>query len=611
LAGLLAFGTVFPMADLARADGTSTVSTAPADTESGFEISVSSVEDLTGLTAVIAGGGEGVNLRSNPDQDADVLVSVPDGATVALRVDMVDTVLDSDGVTRWWPVSFEGQDGWISGFYLIDSASQSEPAVATASVDTSTSVVPTDAGEPFDFTEQATESSTARIAGSGESVNVRAEATVDSEVVAIAADGQIVTLRIVNVDTVLDSDGVTRWWPITIAGVDGWVSGFYLIDSASQAEPEVATASVDTSTAVVPTDAGEPFDFTEQASESSTARIAGSGESVNVRAEATVDSEVVAIAADGQIVTLRIADVDTVLDSDGVTRWWPITIAGVDGWVSGFYLTSSDGVATTAPVSTAVVTPTTPAAPASGEFAAGDDVAVRSVSGAGVNVRESATMTSDIVGFRADNSILRVTDGPMLDEEGDAWYRVSDGDLTGWIVADLLISSVAPTDGTDGTAAQPTVTPAATATATATATDPAESTSTFSYPLTTYTRTQGFGCSSLGFYPFNADFGCNVHDGLDLAAPSGTPILAAGSGTVVTAGWCDCGLGYYVEIDHGDGLHTLYGHMAEQPFVSAGQQVNRGDVIGPVGATGVATGPHVHFMVRVDGVAQDPENYLP
>jgi len=220
-----------------------------------------------------------------------------------------------------------------------------------------------------------------------------------------------------------------------------------------------------------------------------------------------------------------------------------------------------------------------------------------------VNVRESATMTSAIVGFRADNSILRVTDGPVVDEEGDAWYRVSDGDLTGWVVANLLISSVAPTDGTDGTAEQPTVTPVATT--------PAEPSSVLSYPLTDYRRTQGFGCSSLGFYPFDPDFGCNIHDGLDLAAPSGTPLLAAASGTVVTAGWCDCGLGYYVEIDHGDGLHTLYGHMAEQPFVSAGQQVNRGDVIGPVGSTGISTGPHVHFMVRVNGVAQDPENYLP
>jgi murein DD-endopeptidase MepM/ murein hydrolase activator NlpD len=172
------------------------------------------------------------------------------------------------------------------------------------------------------------------------------------------------------------------------------------------------------------------------------------------------------------------------------------------------------------------------------------------------------------------------------------------------------------------------VTPAATKAPTAAATDevtdeataepttaptqpPAASSSEFIYPLANYTRTQGFGCSNLGFYSYNAEYGCAVHNGLDLAAASGTDILAAADGTVVTAGWCNCGLGYYVEIDHGDGVHTLYGHMASQPYVSAGQTVSQGDVIGPVGSTGISTGPHTHFMVTVNGTAKNPEDYLP
>ncbi|HYI23933.1 MAG TPA: M23 family metallopeptidase, partial [Thermomicrobiales bacterium] len=137
-----------------------------------------------------------------------------------------------------------------------------------------------------------------------------------------------------------------------------------------------------------------------------------------------------------------------------------------------------------------------------------------------------------------------------------------------------------------------------------------ESSADFILPLANYTRTQNFGCSNLGFYSYNAEYGCALHNGLDLAAASGTPIIASASGTVVSAGWCNCGLGYYVEIDHGDGVHTLYGHMRQQPSVAAGQQVSQGQQIGEVGSTGISTGPHVHFMVTVNGVARNPDNYV-
>ena len=80
---------------------------------------------------------------------------------------------------------------------------------------------------------------------------------------------------------------------------------------------------------------------------------------------------------------------------------------------------------------------------------------------------------------------------------------------------------------------------------------------------------------------------------------------------MVTAGWCNCGLGYYVKIDHGNGFESVYGHMAEPPYVTAGEAVSKGDVIGPVGSTGMSTGPHVHFIIDYDGVDQDPLTYLP
>ena len=99
-----------------------------------------------------------------------------------------------------------------------------------------------------------------------------------------------------------------------------------------------------------------------------------------------------------------------------------------------------------------------------------------------------------------------------------------------------------------------------------------------------------------------------MHNGVDFGAETGTAIRAAGTGKVTTAGWSD-GYGNYVIIDHGDGLQTLYGHMSKM-LVAKGQTVAQGDVIGRVGETGLATGPHLHFEVREDGVAVDPMPFI-
>ena len=94
------------------------------------------------------------------------------------------------------------------------------------------------------------------------------------------------------------------------------------------------------------------------------------------------------------------------------------------------------------------------------------------------------------------------------------------------------------------------------------------------------------------------------HPGIDISAPQGTPIRASAAGTVVVAG-SQGGYGNAVILDHGDSLSTLYGHMVSVG-VKPGQQVAAGDVIGFVGSTGISTGPHVHFEVRVHGVTVDP-----
>lgn len=95
-----------------------------------------------------------------------------------------------------------------------------------------------------------------------------------------------------------------------------------------------------------------------------------------------------------------------------------------------------------------------------------------------------------------------------------------------------------------------------------------------------------------------------LHAGIDIGAGHGSPIVAAAAGTVVSAGWRG-GYGNCVIIDHGGGLSTLYGHMSKIS-VSDGQKVNRGQRIGSVGSTGLATGPHLHWEVRVNGTPVNP-----
>lgn len=99
-----------------------------------------------------------------------------------------------------------------------------------------------------------------------------------------------------------------------------------------------------------------------------------------------------------------------------------------------------------------------------------------------------------------------------------------------------------------------------------------------------------------------------LHAGIDIGAPQGTPIRAAADGTVVSAG-SRGGYGMTVELDHGSGLTTLYAHQSRISVVP-GQRVSRGAVIGAVGSTGMSTGPHLHFEVRVNGNPRDPRAYL-
>lgn len=127
---------------------------------------------------------------------------------------------------------------------------------------------------------------------------------------------------------------------------------------------------------------------------------------------------------------------------------------------------------------------------------------------------------------------------------------------------------------------------------------------TFCWPAPSYTRiSDDYGWRThptLGVQQF--------HNGVDMASPSGSPILAAADGVVVAASY-NATMGNYVMIDHGGGLFTIYMH-ASALFVSSGNVVSAGDEIAAVGSTGRSTGPHLHFGVRLNGSYVSPWNYL-
>lgn len=126
----------------------------------------------------------------------------------------------------------------------------------------------------------------------------------------------------------------------------------------------------------------------------------------------------------------------------------------------------------------------------------------------------------------------------------------------------------------------------------------------FTWPAPSYTRISSeYGNRmhpTLGIERF--------HNGLDMAAPGGSPILAAYDGTVVAADYSSS-MGNYIMIDHGDSLYTVYMH-ASALYVSKGAEVSKGQTIAAVGSTGRSTGNHLHFSVRLNGNYVNPRNYL-
>ncbi len=122
-------------------------------------------------------------------------------------------------------------------------------------------------------------------------------------------------------------------------------------------------------------------------------------------------------------------------------------------------------------------------------------------------------------------------------------------------------------------------------------------------PLDGATFTSGFGMRT---HPVLG--GRRAHKGIDLSAPTGTPIYASADGVVTRADWFSS-YGLFISLDHGATLETRYGHLSRLN-VAEGQPVKKGDLIGYVGSTGRSTGPHLHYEVRIAGMAVNPVPYM-
>jgi murein DD-endopeptidase MepM/ murein hydrolase activator NlpD len=430
-------------------------------------------------------------------------------------------------------------------------------------------------------------------------INLRESPGYAGAVVGTLDDGTWLELRINEADTVLDSDGSTRWWPVSSPLGNGWVAGFNLSISG-WSEPTATSTSAGDATTSVPVQQWATPSVDGEYEGSEYAQVS-EPDGANLRSQPGLDGDVLWVVGYGTDVGIRLSSAETVW-ADG-SRWWPVRVSDTDGWMAGEVLSAvGSGEASDnegAPDLPETIEDESAGAVVSEAPASSKDEAtppsmawgrVSTEDGSGINLRADPAPDAERIGKADEFDVVEVVRGPVSDPVGNGWFLVKSDGVTGWAFGDYLAETVAPGE----TVAAPGV-----------------ATGAFRYPVERFQFTQGFGCSQYWWhYSYNAAWSCHMHNGIDLAAPYGTPILAADGGVVEQAGWCNCGLGWYIKIDHKNGLKTVYGHLAEY-HVTPGQAVSRGDVIGAMGSTGNSTGSHLHFSTEYLGVDYNPFNYLP
>lgn len=191
---------------------------------------------------------------------------------------------------------------------------------------------------------------------------------------------------------------------------------------------------------------------------------------------------------------------------------------------------------------------------------------------------------------------LRAAQAAKAPQGGDDEFRRL---FNGWKQMDSAQLAVAPAASpAPGYVAAPTTRPAA-----APSFAPTKVSIPTRNPLDGGSLTSGYGMRT---HPVLG--GRRAHKGIDLAAPTGTPVYASADGVISKADWFSS-YGLYISIEHGGAIQTRYGHLSRLN-VAAGQQVRKGDLIGYVGSTGRSTGPHLHYEVRIAGASVNPTPYM-
>ena len=295
------------------------------------------------------------------------------------------------------------------------------------------------------------------IVHSADGVLLRAEPSFGAEVVETVAQGTIVGLRTYEHDTVYDPDGVTQWWPVSNAGQDGWVAGFYLqIDGYGN--PAAAPEPVEN--AVAPAEPGlggetpaetavEQFQASWEDLSNAIAVVA-EPDGVNLRAEPTSSSPAVRSLSFDTVVNLRINETDTVY-MEG-TRWWPVSVDGLLGWVSGAYLRPAADWQQPATDQWGAEQSGTTDATGEGDswFAPGSYVAARTDDGSGLNIRADGAPDAERIGIVPESDVVQVMDGPTWDPVGNPWYLITSGDVTGFVNGWYLANADQPGDASTG-----------------------------------------------------------------------------------------------------------------------------------------------------------------
>lgn len=504
---------------------------------------------------VVTDDGQGLRIRTGPGTDAESIATLGDGDVVTI----VDGPVYDGSSNGWYLVTDGSFQGYGFAGFLSTTGSTSAPSASSGSPSAGNLGYET---PPFSAGASATVQT-----DDGGGLNIRSGPSVDSEAVLSVADGSTVTI----INGPYFDDAQNGWYAVSSGDVSGFVyAGFLAGGSGTVSSTSSGNSSATSSSGYL------GYDTPSFSQGQQVQVLTDDGGGLRVRAEAATSGEQIATLGDGDIVII----VGGPWYDAANNGWYLVSDGAMQGYAFAGFLTTNGSIAANPSNSSSSSSTTTPNGEA--RFDNGDDVRATEA----VNLRSGASIASSRNGTLNPGTTVEVIDGPFYDADGDDWYYVEGSNLQGFAMGEFLEL------------------------ANAAASSNAASAKMFIYPVKGYTFTQAFGCSPYSFEPYNSSLGCSYHNGIDLAVASYTPIVATAAGTVTAAGWCDCGLGYYVTIDHGNGYTSTYGHMAEQPYVSVGQRVSQGETIGPIGSTGLSTGPHVHFVIEQNGVDIDPMTVL-